>query len=216
MKFEELVRKLERMMEEPLPGREGQVMMAPQGRMNEGAYKASIRSDHRKGAVLMLFYPHPDGTFVPFIKRPAYEGVHSGQIAFPGGKYEESDGGLDRTALRETEEEIGVDASQVRILGKLTEVYIPPSNFMVHPYIGFIDRLPEFNPDPLEVERVIECSFPHLLDKKIRKIGPVQSSSGVILKAPYFAIEKEIVWGATAMMLGEFTYLWEKVERKGI
>lgn len=212
--FNTLIAFLEKMMAAPLPGRAGQILMAPQNRMNEEQYRSSIRQDHRKGAVLMLFYPHSDGTFVPFIKRPAYEGVHSGQIAFPGGKYEENDGSLDRTALRETEEEIGIDSKKIEIIGKLTEVYIPPSNFMVHPYVGFTSSQPKFVPDPFEVERIIECPFEHLLDKNNRKIGPVASSSGMILKAPYFDVDKEIVWGATAMILGEFTYLWEKLMKE--
>ena len=213
MEFKELVKVLERMMAMPLPGREGQVIMAPQSRMNEEQYRASIREDHRKGAVLMLFYPHPNGTYLPFIKRPSYEGVHSGQIAFPGGKFEEADGNLAITALRETEEEIGIDSSKVHLLGSLSEVYIPPSNFMVYPYIGITESLPEFDPDPLEVERVIECSFHQLLDKGNRKIGTVRSSAGLI-KAPYFELAQETVWGATAMMLGEFTYMWERVKGK--
>lgn len=210
MEFKELVKILEQMMALPLPGRDGQVTMAPQSRMNEEQYRASIRPDHRKGAVLMLFYPQDNNTFVPFIKRPSYEGVHSGQIAFPGGKYEEGDQRMDVTALRETEEEIGVAKEKIHLLGNLSEVYIPPSNFMVYPYIGITETAPEFIPDPLEVERVIECPLPQLLDKNNRKVGKIQSSSGLI-KAPYFDIAQETVWGATAMMLGEFTYLWEKV-----
>ncbi|RZS97857.1 NUDIX hydrolase [Cecembia calidifontis] len=212
MEFDKLIRKLEKALKEPLPGREGQITMAPLP-VDEERFIQSIRTDYRKGAVLMLFYPDMQKqAFVPFIKRPTYPGVHSGQIAFPGGKMEESDADLSVTALRETEEEIGVDASKIQLLGKLSDLYIPPSNFMVSPFVGFTLEQPEFNPDPEEVVRIINCPVGTLLDKSVRKTGMIQGSGGYRLQAPYFDIESEMVWGATAMMLGEFTYLWEKLD----
>lgn len=212
MEFDKLISKLEKALKEPLPGREGQITMAPMP-VDEERFIQSIRSDHRKGAVLMLFYPDKQQqAFIPFIKRPTYPGVHSGQIAFPGGKMEESDADLSMTALRETEEEIGVDVSKIQLLGKLSDLYIPPSNFMVSPFVGFTLEQPEFKPDPGEVVRIINCSVRLLLDKSIRKAGVVQGSGGYHLQAPYFDIESEMVWGATAMMLGEFTHLWEKLD----
>lgn len=212
MEFEKVIRKLERALKEPLPGRLGQVTMAPMP-VDEQRFVENIRSDHRKGAVLMLFYPDFDNkAFVPFIKRPTYPGVHSGQIAFPGGKMEEEDADLSVTALRETEEEIGVDANKVELLGKLTDLYIPPSNFLVSPYIGFTLEKPQFKAQPEEVARIINCELNRILDKNFRKKGIVQGSGGYRLEAPYFDIESEMVWGATAMMLGEFTYLWENFD----
>lgn len=206
MELIKVVKKLERLLKEPLPGRLGHLTMLPQP-IDEKRF--SVREDHRKGAVLMLFYPDSHNSFVPFIKRPEYPGVHSGQIAFPGGKWEPSDRDLSVTALRESEEEIGVYAEKVTLLGKLSDVYIPPSNFLVSPYIGFISEKPDFKPEPKEVERIISCPFPVLLDKEIRKLTQVKGSSGPRFETPYFDIENEVVWGATAMMLGEFTYLWE-------
>ena len=206
MELIKVVKKLEKLLKYPLPGRVGQLRMLPGG-VNEERF--SIRDDHRKGAVLMLFYPDSDSSFVPFIKRPEYPGVHSGQIAFPGGKWEPEDGDLSVTALREAEEEIGVYAEKVTLLGKLSDVYIPPSNFLVSPFIGFISEKPDFKPDPIEVERIINCPFPVLVDKEIRKLTQVVGSSGSRFETPYFDIDNEVVWGATAMMLGEFTYLWE-------
>ncbi|MGY6743564.1 MAG: NUDIX hydrolase [Cecembia sp.] len=212
MEFDKLIQNLEKALKKPLPGREGQITMAPLP-VDEERFIQSIRPDYRKGAVLMLLYPDlKRQAFVPFIKRPTYPGVHSGQIAFPGGKMEESDKDLSETALRETEEEIGVDAQKVELIGKLSDLYIPPSNFMVSPYIGFTLEKPEFSPDPEEVVRIINCPFKTLLDKSVRKTGTVQGSGGYRLKAPYFDIESEMVWGATAMMLGEFTYLWEQMD----
>jgi 8-oxo-dGTP pyrophosphatase MutT (NUDIX family) len=211
MDIGEVVKKLELMFQLPLPGRLGQITMAPQP-VEEERFLSMIRDDHRKGAVLMLFYPDSGKCFIPFIKRPSYPGVHGGQIAFPGGKWEPEDKDLRITAIREAEEEIGIDGNKVQILGKLSDVYIPPSNFMVSPYIGFVEEKPSFNPDPKEVERIINCPFSMILDKNIRKKTNVKASSGLNLEAPYFDIEREVVWGATAMMLGEFTYLWDSHE----
>lgn len=211
MDIDEVVKKIELILQNPLPGRLGQITMAPQP-VDEERFTSMIRDDHRKGAVLMLFYPDAGKSFVPFIKRPSYPGVHGGQIAFPGGKWEPEDGDLSVTALREAEEEIGVNAEKIQILGKLSDVYIPPSNFMVSPYIGFLEEKPNFKPDPKEVERIISCPFSLILDRNIRKKTKIKASSGFSLEAPYFDIEKEVVWGATAMMLGEFTYLWDSQE----
>jgi 8-oxo-dGTP pyrophosphatase MutT (NUDIX family) len=211
MDIGEVVKKLELMLRNPLPGRLGQITMAPQP-VDEERFVSMIRDDHRKGAVLMLFYPDAGKSFIPFIKRPFYQGVHGGQISLPGGKWEPEDGELSQTALREAEEEIGIDASKVQILGKLSDMYIPPSNFMVSPYIGFVEETPLFNPDPKEVERIINCPFQLLLDKKIRKKTKINASTGKSMDAPYFDIQKEVVWGATAMILGEFTFLWENTE----
>jgi 8-oxo-dGTP pyrophosphatase MutT (NUDIX family) len=207
MRLVQIVSRLELLLRQPLPGIEGQLSMAP---MPIDAKRFQIREDHRKGAVLMLLFPDQGGAFVPFIKRPEYPGVHGGQVSFPGGKFEDEDQSLEFTALREAEEEIGVDAGKVRVLGHLSDVYIPPSNFLVRPFIGFVEEKPVFKPDPVEVERIISCPFPELVDARIRKITKVKGSSGVQFDAPYFDIDREVVWGATAMMLGEFTHLWEK------
>ncbi|MCL6260590.1 CoA pyrophosphatase [Aquiflexum sp. TKW24L] len=206
MELIKVVKKLEKLLQDPLPGRLGHLTMLPQP-VDEKRF--SVRDDHRKGAVLMLFYPDSNSSFVPFIKRPEYPGVHGGQISFPGGKWEPEDADLSVTALREAEEEIGVYAEKVTVLGKLSDVYIPPSNFLVSPFIGFVSEKPDFRPDATEVERIISCPFPLLIDKEIRKHTQVRGSSGVSFQAPFFDIENEVVWGATAMMLGEFTYLWE-------
>lgn len=212
MHFEKVLEKLEQLLKQPLPGRMGQVTMSPQP-VDESRFQKLIRDDHRKGAVLMLFYPGKNQqTFVPFIKRPTYAGVHSGQIAFPGGKMDLEDTDLSITALRETEEEIGVDRNQITLLGKLTDLYIPPSNFMVSPYLGYVENVPKFKPDPKEVDRIILSPLEHILQKDTRKQGLVQGSGGFRMNAPYFDIESEMVWGATAMMLGEFTYLWENTD----
>ncbi|MFD2037376.1 NUDIX hydrolase [Belliella marina] len=208
MDFKEVIRKLEGMLKQPLPGRQGQISMAPIP-VDESRFLEPKPLNPRKGAVLMLFYPGEDNTMVPFIKRPSYDGVHGGQVAFPGGKWEEVDGDLAQTALRETEEEIGVKQSSINLLGSLSDLYIPPSNFLVSPYIGFVEEKPIFIPDPFEVDRIISCPIELLTNLDIRKKGEITVRSEIKLQAPYFEIEKEMVWGATAMMLGEFMHLWE-------
>jgi 8-oxo-dGTP pyrophosphatase MutT (NUDIX family) len=208
MNFDLIINRLQTILSLPLPGKIGQLTMSPLP-IDESRFGNPIRTDHRKGAVMVLFYPDGENCFVPFIKRQPYDGVHSGQISFPGGKMDPEDKDLEQTALRETEEEIGILHKDIRILGKLSDLYIPPSNFLVSPYIGFMEEKPAFEPDPYEVNRIIECSFPYLLDKKIRKRGAVNLSTGQKVEAPYFEIDNELVWGATAMILGELTYLWE-------
>ncbi|SNS20852.1 8-oxo-dGTP pyrophosphatase MutT, NUDIX family [Belliella buryatensis] len=208
MEFQEIIQKLEKMLTQPLPGRVGQMMMSPQP-VDETRFAEGALKNPRKGAVLMLFYPEDNQTLVPFIKRPSYDGVHSGQIAFPGGKWEEQDVDLSMTALREAEEEIGIDPKKVRLVGKLSDLFIPPSNFLVSPFIGFMEETPLFKPDPYEVDRIINCPVNQLTDVSIRKEGKITVREQYQLKAPYFDIENEMVWGATAMMLGEFMYLWE-------
>ncbi|MFN3802509.1 NUDIX hydrolase [Belliella pelovolcani] len=208
MEFQDIIQRVEKMLTQPLPGRVGQMMMSPQP-VDETRFAEGALKNPRRGAVLMLFYPDEDQTLVPFIKRPSYEGVHSGQVAFPGGKWEEQDEDLSMTALREAEEEIGIDQKKVKLLGKLSDLFIPPSNFLVSPFIGFLEETPFFKPDPYEVDRIINCPVNQLTDLSIRKEGKITVRGKYQLNAPYFDIENEMVWGATAMMLGEFMYLWE-------
>ncbi|MCH7396353.1 CoA pyrophosphatase [Belliella sp. DSM 107340] len=208
MDFKDVIKKLDKMLSQPLPGREGQISMAPKP-VDEKRFSEYQPVNPRRGAVLMLFYPGEHDTLVPFIKRPSYDGVHGGQVSFPGGKWEEEDHDLSQTALRETEEEIGVRQNNVNLLGKLSDLYIPPSNFLVSPYIGFVEEKPMFVPDPFEVDRIISCPVDLLTDLNIRKEGEIAVCDQMKLNAPYFDIEKEMVWGATAMMLGEFMFLWE-------
>lgn len=212
MKLEKVIQQLEEALKKPLPGKIGQGTMAPKP-VDIRRFSMNIPKDYNKGAVLMLFYQDKRGCLVPFIKRPTYDGVHSGQIAFPGGKWELNDLNLGETALREAEEEIGVDRNKVELIGRLTDLYIPASNFMVSPFIGFTHEKPEFKPDPFEVEKIITCPFSDLLDHKIRKIGSVKFDSGIKLETPYFDIDQEMVWGATAMILGEFMHLWENSQQ---
>lgn len=154
-------------------------------------------------SVLILLFPAADGIRTVFIKRPRYDGVHSGQISLPGGKAEPGDPDTGYTALRETEEEIGVPAGEITLIGKLSELYIPPSNFLVTPWIGYVTFTPVFKPDPSEVDGLLEALIRDLADdRNVKEV--LISVHGMELKAPAFVMHGEVIWGATAMILSEF------------
>lgn len=190
----------------PLPGNQAHALMSPAGRGNTEGYLQSMQVPARNSAVLLLLFPEEHEFKMVLIKRPSYDGVHSGQIALPGGKAEENDVDFLQTALRETNEEIGIDASEINILGNLSRIYIPPSNFLVYPYVGWIQSTPLFKPDNTEVEKILLPNVNLLLDGKIRKEGHFMAggNNGFMVKAPYYDIENEKVWGATAAILSEF------------
>lgn len=210
MEFIELIKVLESGLKQPLPGRMGQAQMAPVP-LEEERFDQKRLATARKGAVLLLFCPGPEGISIPFIKRAVYEGVHSGQIALPGGKMDTGDHDLSHTALRETEEEIGVDRNSITLIGKLSDLYIPPSNFSVRPFVGYASQPPSFKIDPREVERLVTCNFETLLNRELQKEKLLITSKGTTIKAPYYEINREVVWGATAMILSEFLTLWKKI-----
>ena len=208
MELTDLVNALESALKGPLPGRLGQQEMAPLP-LEEARFDRFRMEHARKGAVLLLICPSITGVQIPFIKRAAYKGVHSGQIALPGGKMEAGDSDLGITAVRETEEEIGVDRRKIQLLGALTDLYIPPSNFYIRPYIGYTSEIPLFKPDSREVERVICSDFDALVDDRNKKKKAFPIPSGGEMVAPYFEIDREVVWGATAMILSEFLLIWK-------
>ncbi|WP_278036239.1 NUDIX hydrolase [Flavobacterium nitratireducens] len=157
----------------------------------------------KEAAVTMLFYPKNKETHLVLIVRNSYKGVHSAQIAFPGGKFESADVDFKTTALRETEEEIGVDRSKIEIIKAFTSLYIPPSNFMVHPFLGICKEEIHFKPDPVEVAAVIELPLAVFRDDTIIVTETLTTSYATSIEVPAFKIEGHIVWGATAMLLSE-------------
>jgi 8-oxo-dGTP pyrophosphatase MutT (NUDIX family) len=200
--FEELCRKLNYRLSLPLPGIQAQLKMAHlERRLNYS--QRSIPEYARMGAVLILLYEEDDHLKTCFIERTTYDGVHSGQIAFPGGK-KEQDETLAEAALREAEEEVGVKTSDVMVLGQLTELYIPPSNFLVHPFVGAITYKPDFFPEPAEVAEVVEVNVDDLSDSRFRGEKKITLSNGTTVETPYFNLQGKTVWGATAMIISEF------------
>ncbi len=203
-RFELFIKILEDKFKKPLPGLSSQLKMASMKRIVEGG-QVKIPGNAKKAGVLVLFYPIMDQPHIVFIRRNEYPGVHSGQISFPGGAYEEADSDIVTTALRESEEEIGVDRSVVRVLGRLTDLYIPPSNFLVSPVVGYSILRPEFCPDPQEVDRILEISFNAISDSENLTEKQIEIFPGTRITAPGYFIEDQIIWGATAMILHELT-----------
>lgn len=158
----------------------------------------------RKASVMLLLYQEVDHLNVVVIKRPSYDGHHSNQIAFPGGKSEREDDSPLETAYRETEEEVGISASEIEYLGELSPLFIPPSNFLVYPFVGFIPSEPQFTPDPIEVEEIITFPLTRLFEQDVVKHQWMEHSSSLRVKTPYFDIENQVIWGATAIILDEF------------
>ena len=196
-----LIHKIKDRLTHPLPGPDAQFRMVPSFRL--AVTKTAVTA---KAGVLLFLYPKSDEWHIVFMKRPDYEGTHGGQISFPGGKFDPPDVNLSETALRETEEEIGVPASKITLLGALSPLYIPVSEYEVYPFIGFSNSRPDFKIDPHEVRYLIEAKVIDLLDLSARK-EKLYTSERVTGIIPYFNLHGHEVWGATAMILNEFLVL---------
>jgi 8-oxo-dGTP pyrophosphatase MutT (NUDIX family) len=196
-----------------LPGIKAQMKMVHKLSKIDGSNsRFNIPKDYKKASVLTLLYPKQKAWHFALMQRPESPYPHSRQISLPGGRFEDQDPDESYTALRETEEEFGIPKSKIKLLGKMTEVYIPVSNFLVHPFIGIIEETPEFFPDPAEVEEIIEVSIKELLNSENRKIADVQIHQELKLEeVPHFYLSNKIVWGATAMILSELADILEDI-----
>lgn len=202
MKFELFLKHIETLKNTKLPGIEAQFKLAPKLRLNYNAKKIKA-NDPKIAAVLALFYPNQNNEVTLLLtKRANYNGTHSGQISFPGGKVEQSDLNLKQTALRETFEEVGIIDEDIEVIREFTEVYIPPSNFLVTPFIGIIYNKPVFKVNS-EVAKIIEVPFSKLIDET--SIGSIKITNSYMKETsvPCFKIDDSIIWGATAMILSE-------------
>lgn len=160
----------------------------------------------RYSGVMCLLYPIDEEIHIALIKRPTYSGTHSAQVSFPGGKMEEDDKNLLETAQRETWEEIGVSSNQYEILGELTSLYIPPSNFLVKPFVGFCNQQPAFDIDDYEVAQVFDFPLEYLLNDTNVNIQKIPISQGFI-QASGLRYDGKLIWGATLMILNELKVL---------
>lgn len=201
---------LKKRLDAPLPGKPAHLQMIPSVRLPDYEKGYDLTSA-RKSSVLLLLCPDNDNLFIPFIQRPVYEGVHSGQISFPGGKAEPEDHSPEDTALREAFEEIGIDRQNVQVVGRLSPVYIPPSHFLVNVIIGYYGSVPAFIKSDMEVDEIFNVPVHSLLDDLYISSVPVTNSQGLHFEAPCFKIDGKIIWGATAMMLSEFRWILKEL-----
>ncbi len=202
MDFNSFLTHISSLKKKPLGGIESQFKMAPAIR-KELDFASLVKPNAKDAAVLALFYPNYNGeTHFLLTQRASYNGTHSAQISFPGGKIEKNDTGLAHTALRETYEETAVPIDDVSIVKELTKTYIPPSNFWVNPFIGTINYRPKFIANH-EVSTLIEVRLTAILDDSSVIIKNMSTSYMEDIDVPCFKLNNYIVWGATAMILSE-------------
>lgn len=209
--FDDCVTFLRARLTDPLPGTTAQLRLAPAYRMDPG--KAQVEGkDCREAGVLALLYPRVDESggdepvLVLTVRRDTLPD-HPGQISFPGGQREPGET-LRQTALREAHEEVALDPGLVDVLGALTPLYIPPSGFCVHPFVGVTDRAPRLHPTDAEVGEILHVPLGHLLDPATR-VTETWTLRGTRVEVPFYDVDGRTLWGATAMMLAELLALFD-------
>lgn len=203
MDFQVFLKYLPKIEKETLPAVEAHIKLASFERISALLNQTYDKEGLRNAAVMMLAYPKNSKTYLALILRNASTGVHSSQVALPGGKVEPEDINLEATALRETFEEIGVLPERIQVVRAFSEVYIPPSRFLVFPFLGVSQNELTFDPSLDEVAKMIELPLEDLLDDSNLTVVPLKTSYSDEINVPAFDLQGYIVWGATAMMLNE-------------
>jgi len=203
MHFDQFLKYAPKVLNVELPAMNAHRKMAPPNREELLKNTDFTKVVPKKAAVMMLFYPKAHQTHLALILRNSYNGVHSSQIAFPGGKVEVEDFDLEQTAIRETHEEIGVLPSAINVVRAFTEVYIPPSNYMVYPFLGYCQDALDFELQVDEVAGIVELPLIDFLDDEIIVTNTMMTSYAGSIEVPGFQVNEHFVWGATAMMLSE-------------
>lgn len=200
--MESFIDNLKLALEKPLPGQDAQAIMMP-SMSDHSRFSLEAREGARPGGVMILFYEENGSWYFPLIQRPDYDGVHAKQMSFPGGKKDKTDVDLIITALRETEEEIGINKKNIEVIGSLSELYIIASNFNVLPTVGILKESLTFIADEHEVDEIVSVKIEDLMNDSLQKEKPLTILQGITINAPYFDLNNKVVWGATAMMLSE-------------
>lgn len=197
--FSSSIKKLQENLQKALPGEKAHRIMEAVSAKYLGL---NPTEETRKSAVLMLLYPIDNEIHFPLILRNSYEGFHSDEVGFPGGRFEISDENLIQTALRETQEEIGINPGEIQVLGTLTDIFIGPSDFNVLPVVGYLPYRPDFVPDSREVQQIFELKLDSFLDPNIVGCSEI-SIPGDLVITPYYEVNGHKVWGATAKIILE-------------
>jgi len=212
MNFNAFLKSVAKIRNLELPGEKAHLYMFPPYRNELMEMMKEKMPYAKKAAVMVLFYPDVSyHTNLVLILRKTYKGVHSAQVGFPGGKVEIVDQSLLQSAIRETEEEVGVKQQDITVLKSLSNVYIPPSNYSVYPFLGFLEYTPFFKKQDDEVEAILEINLQDLLCEKSIVTKPVMTSYEKEVEVPAFILNGQTVWGATAMILSEVKELLKQV-----
>ncbi len=201
----DFIERLERRLILDLPGRPAHLQMAPNpGRISEAYFE--VKPDAREASVLILLYPKENTWHVALIQRTMLNknDPHAGQLSLPGGKIEETDDSYEDCALREAQEEIGIDPVDVAILGQLSSLYVYVSNFLVFPFVGFTNQEQNFSPQPSEVDLIHEVPMEVFANDKFRSKKDLVVRGNTFKDVPFFDVKGDVLWGATAMILSEF------------
>lgn len=207
----ELPELLERRLAEPLACPALDSRFVPRPRWGRTYYEVPPQA--RQAAVLLLLYPQAEQWHLPLTLRPTYLPDHAGQISLPGGAVEPGESGR-QAALREFHEELGAAGHPIRLVGRLSTLYVPASNFAIEPWVGFSPQRPPLEPNPQEVAALLEVPLPYLLDPANLGCSPRQYQ-GQPYTAPHFLWQSHQIWGATCMILGELVLLLESMGVRG-
>ena len=211
MLFNDFIKFIPKIEKEKLLSTDAHIKMAPLERISYLKEENYKDKNPKKAAVLMLIYPKNEIAHLALIVRNSYPGVHSSQIGFPGGKVEETDFNLEETALRETHEEVGVHPDKVRIIKTFSEIYIPPSNFLVYPFLAYSNHELDFTLQKEEVAAIIELPITKFMDDSIIVSKLMNTSYSKNIEVPCFKVDDHYIWGATAMMMSELKEMLKKV-----
>jgi 8-oxo-dGTP pyrophosphatase MutT (NUDIX family) len=204
--WRKIIEQLRTELRNPLPGKEIHRRMLPPDRLQETFPE---NGDSRQGAVLLLLFPQDQKLNLVFIRRPSSMKYHAGQIAFPGGGTEPEDADLQETAIREATEEIGIDGTQVEILGELSPLYVIVSNFTVHAFVGWAPFIPSFQINPGEVDALFIIPIENLIQRSSIQFQEVDTQYGK-KEFPGYFVNDIFIWGATGMILTEFIEVYRK------
>jgi 8-oxo-dGTP pyrophosphatase MutT (NUDIX family) len=198
--FEDVTRELPEKLAGGLPGLDGQIRMSPRPRF--GWRPGEVPRDARRSGVVLLLFPISDRPHVVLTVRDSKLPHHAGQVSLPGGAAEPSES-IEDAVLREAHEEVGVDPGTLKIVGALTPLHVPVSGYVLHPRVALANDRPAWRPDTREVARVLEAPLERLCNPTLHEVE-VREFYEHSVDVPFFRLDGEKIWGATAMVLSEF------------